>query len=365
MAEAELAILGLEHLDEWLSVLDSVGVRDIYYMPRYLQMVSENGDGIPKLAWLNCGYGNVAYPFLLRPISMNGRDTGCYDIVSPYGYGGPVIKGTNQQHTKSLAAEFVRQFHDYCAEGNIVAEFTRFHPLLCNANVFSNLIPVEYVRNTVYVDLLGSLENIWIDTVEGKTRNAIRKAKKSGVSVRYSHADGISRFVELYHETMKRLEADAYYYFSEPYFDHLGELVNESGVMIEAVYESKVISSIVVFAGGRFSHYHLSASDSEFRKLQANSLLLWEAIKWSKGKGLSLMHLGGGYSASEDSLFKFKAGFSPCTAKYHVGKVIHDTNKYAELVTEVLGDKRREALDNISFFPAYRLGLEKDGTTNV
>lgn len=365
MAEAELVILDLDYIDDWLSALDSVGVRDIYYMPRYLQMVSKNGDGIPKLAWFRCSYGNVVYPFLVRPISINGKDTGCYDITSPYGYGGPAIRVANEQHTNSLAAKFVQRFHDYCTEGNIVAEFIRFHPLLCNAKVFSDLVPVEYVRNTVYVDLQGSIQNIWNDTLTGRTRNAIRKAEKSGVSVRYSRADAISRFMNLYHETMKRLEADAYYYFTEPYFDCLGELVNESGILIEAVYESRVIASIVVFAGDKFSHYHLSASDTEFRKLQANSLLLWEAIKWSKEQGLSLMHLGGGYSASQDSLFKFKAGFSSCTAEYHVGKVIHDTNKYAEMVTDVLVDKRREAFDNINFFPAYRSGLEKDGTMNV
>lgn len=365
MAEAKLVILDLDDIDDWLRALDSVGVRDTYYMPRYLQMVSENGDGIPEFAWLSCGYGNVVYPFLLRPITINGRNTGYHDITSPYGYGGPVIEGTNQHYTNSLAAEFVQQFHDYCTEENVVAEFIRFHPLLCNANVFSDLVPVEYVRNTVYVDLQGSLQSIWNDTMTGRTRTAIRKAEKSGVSVRYLHADGVPCFANLYHETMRRLEADTYYYFSDPYFDRLGELVNESGILIEAVHESKVIASIVVLAGDKFSHYHLSAADTEFRKLQANSLLLWEAIKWSKEQGLSLMHLGGGYSASEDSLFKFKAGFSPCTAEYHVGKVIHDTNKYVELVTGALGDKKREAFDSINFFPAYRLGLEKDGTMNV
>jgi lipid II:glycine glycyltransferase (peptidoglycan interpeptide bridge formation enzyme) len=365
VAEAELVILDIEHIDDWQNALDSVAMRDVYFVPLYLQMVSKNGDGIPKLAWLRCSHGNVIYPFLVRPISINGKDTGCYDITSPYGYGGPILRGTNRHNGESLAAEFIQQFHDYCTEKNIVTEFIRFHPLLRNANVFSGLVPVEHIRNTVYVDLQGSLEGIWNDTVSGKTRNAIRKAKKSGVSVRYSRADGISRFVNLYHGTMKRLEADTYYYFTEPYFDHLGQLIDESGTLIEAVHKSEVIASIVVLVGDVFSHYHLSASDTEFRKLQANSLLLWEAIKWSKEQGLSLMHLGGGYSASEDSLFKFKAGFSPCTAEYHVGKVIHDTNKYAELVTEVLGDKRREAFDNINFFPAYRLGLEKDGTMNV
>ena len=365
MAKARLDVLNPEQLGDWLSALNSVSTQDIYFMPDYLRMVSANGDGIPKLAWLTCDHGDVVYPFLVRPINIEGIDTGFCDIASPYGYSGPIVKSINEDDTHDLASEFVQQFHSYCASTGIVAEFIRFHPLLRNANTFSGLIPVEYVRDTVYIDLRESSDKIWTDRLEGRTRNAIRKSEKSGVCVRYSHAECIPCFMDLYSETMQRLEADTYYYFTESYFKHLGELVDKSGILIEAVYESKVIASIVLLKGDKFSHYHLSASDPQFRRLQANSLLLWEAIKWSQNQGLSLMHLGGGYSSSYDSLFKFKAGFSPYTGEYHVGKVIHDGKKYAEMVTQALGRNKKEDIESTGFFPAYRLSVEEDELKNV
>ncbi len=354
MIKAGLKVLNLEQPEDWLSALNRVSTQDIYFMPDYLRMVSANGDGIPKLAWLTCDHGDVVYPFLVRPINIKGIDTGFCDIASPYGYSGPIVKSIHEDNTHDLASEFVRQFHDYCVSTGIVAEFIRFHPLLRNANTFSGLIPVEHVRDTVYIDLRESPEKIWTDRLEGRTRNAIRKAEKSGVCVQYSHGERITCFMDLYCETMQRLEADAYYYFTEAYFQYLGKLVDRSAILIEAVYESRVIASIVLLKGDKFSHYHLSASDPAFRRLQANSLLLWKAVEWSQDQGLSLMHLGGGYSSSNDSLFKFKAGFSPYTGEYYVGKVIHDREKYDEIVEQSVRLKRQEDAADEHYFPAYR-----------
>lgn len=354
MAKVGLKVLNLEQQEDWLSALNRVSTQDTYFMPDYLRMVSANGDGIPKLAWLTCDHGDVVYPFLVRPINIKGVDTGFYDISSPYGYSGPVVKSINEDNTCDLASEFIHEFHDYCASTGIVTEFIRFHPLLRNANTFSGLIPVDYVRDTVYIDLRESADTIWTDRLEGRIRNAIRKSEKSGVCVRYSHAECIPCFMDLYCETMQRLEADTYYYFTESYFKHLAELVDKSGILMEAVYESKVIASIVLLRGDKFSHYHLSASDLEFRRLQANSLLLWAAIKWSQNQGLSLMHLGGGYSSSNDSLFRFKAGFSPYTGEYYIGKVIHDRKNYNEIVEQSVSLRRQEDVADEHYFPAYR-----------
>ncbi len=365
MVKAKLRVLNLDQPEDWLFALNSVRTKDTNFMPDYLRMVSANGDGISKLARFKCDLGDVVYPFLIRKISIKGTDTGFYDIASPYGYGGPIVKSLNKHDTHHLATEFIHQFHDYCIDEGIVAEFMRFHPLLRNANIFSDLIRVEYVRDTVYVDLRESPDTIWTNRLKGRTRTAIRKAQKSDVCVQSFYGERIPRFMDLYSETMQRLEADTYYYFTESYFKHLGGLVDKSGILIEAVYESKVIASIVLLKGDKFSHYHLSASDPQFRRLQANSLLLWEAIKWSQNQGLSLMHLGGGYSSSNDSLFKFKAGFSPYTGEYHVGKVIHDGKKYAEMVTQALGRNKKEDIESTGFFPAYRLSVEEDELKNV
>ena len=148
------------------------------------------------------------------------------------------MKSINEDDTHDLASEFVQQFHSYCASTGIVAEFIRFHPLLRNANTFSGLIPVEYVRDTVYIDLRESSDKIWTDRLEGRTGMRFVNREIRCMCAIFS-CRMYSMLYGLYSETMQRLEADTYYYFTESYFKHLGELVDKSGILIEAVTSRK------------------------------------------------------------------------------------------------------------------------------
>lgn len=356
MGRTDLEVLDLGRPDAWLEAIESAGAQDVYYQPHYSRMLEANGEGTPRLAWLRCQDGVAVYPFLMRSIAIEGAPTDLHDIVSPYGYGGPVIRARSVEGAANVAAKFIRLFHGYCLDAGIVSEFIRFHPLLGNSDLFVDLIPTEYVRDTVYVDLQVSLDAIWQESIDGRTRNAVRKAQKLGVSVTCSATDGISDFVRLYRATMDRLSADQYYYFSDSYFDALRDIVLNWGVLIQAIYEGQVVASAVFLRGDSFLHYHLSASRAEYRSIQAGSLLLWEAIKWGQARRLSLFHLGGGYSGNEDSLFRFKAGFSPRRAKFIVGKVIHDDRRYKSLVSLASKKAAGDSLPPAGrYFPAYRL----------
>lgn len=349
----ELHLLTLDQPGKWAEACRQVGVDDIYYQYGYLAMVSANGDGDPKMAWFRGEFGSVIYPFLERPILISGVDTGLRDISSPYGYGGPCVQSGARDRAHLLVEWFYREFHAYCLERRIVSEFIRFHPLLNNARYAKDFLPVTAVRETVSVDLEVPLEEIWERSLHGRARTAVRKARKVGVTTRIAGNDGMSTFTRLYEGTMDRLEADSYYYFREAYFGHLQALTSSAGVVLEACYEGRVIAAIVLLHGSLFAHYHLSGSDAAYRATQANSLLLWEAIKWAKNRGLSRLHLGGGYSGTDDALFRYKSGFSPIRSTFSVGKVIHDQENYQALTNRIMGGHQA----SVPFFPAYRARL--------
>ncbi|MHA1568560.1 MAG: GNAT family N-acetyltransferase, partial [Alphaproteobacteria bacterium] len=61
----------------------------------------------------------------------------------------------------------------------------------------------------------------------------------------------------------------------------------------------------------------------------------------------------GGYRG-EDSLFAFKARFSPLRAEFHIGRAVHDEAVMREL-TETAQTAGKAEKDT-AFFPPYRSG---------
>ena len=73
---------------------------------------------------------------------------------------------------------------------------------------------------------------------------------------------------------------------------------------------------------------------------------------WAKSRGLQRLHLGGGVGASEDSLFRFKAGFSTDRHPFRTLRVVLDELAYADLVRA--RQPQSDPGDHTGFFPLYR-----------
>jgi hypothetical protein len=65
-----------------------------------------------------------------------------------------------------------------------------------------------------------------------------------------------------------------------------------------------------------------------------------------------LFHLGGGKGGQNDSLFTYKAGFSPQRHAFHTWRVVADPEAYRSLMTERRPDV--DPGDLTAAFPSYR-----------
>ena len=78
--------------------------------------------------------------------------------------------------------------------------------------------------------------------------------------------------------------------------------------------------------------------------------------QWARGRGNSIVHLGGGVGgAIDDSLFAFKAGFSHRRHPYRTLRLVADQQRYHALIQEQarrVGSTTEELLSS-GFFPAY------------
>ena len=161
----------------------------------------------------------------------------------------------------------------------------------------------------------------------------------------------IDIFIKLYIETMTRLGADKYYFFSKNWFYNLISLLKENIALFHANYQGKIISSAIFTYNDYIINYFLTGSLFQMRHLSANNLLLYSVLLWAKRTGIRFFHLGGAYQQNE-SLYLFKKSFSPHRKQYFVGSVIHD-EKYYDSICKLLNKNIGEAACK-NYFPLYR-----------
>ena len=248
------------------------------------------------------------------------------DVVTPYGYGGPTADG------------FWDEYENWARERGAVTTFVRFHPLYGNQRNapihVDELAPTVAWRLDPDRDLLAGLHF--------KHRNKVTKAEKAGATV--TQHEGLGEFVPLYEDTMRRLDADAFYLFEPAYWERLGELPL---VRFDAGIDGEVVASALCLATPPWLHYHLSGTTDAGRSTGSSTLVLLEGARWAQANGYERFHLGGGLGGKEDSLHHFKARFDPDgLVPAAVGKAIHDEDAYRLLSG---GDPSYDG-----FFPAYR-----------
>jgi lipid II:glycine glycyltransferase (peptidoglycan interpeptide bridge formation enzyme) len=208
--------------------------------------------------------------------------------------------------------------------------------LLNNADYCKEAMTVIYDRKTVYINTEDNADDIWAKQITSKNRNMIRKAEKNELvfKAEYDFAS-MKKFVELYNGTMKRLEADDFYFFDEAYYEKMEEDFKDHAFLGTVWLGEQLICSAIFFYDGVYGHYHLEGSNHEYSKLAANNFLLWNVAQEMHKLGVKKFHLGGGYDANpENSLLKFKKSFSPNEGDFYIGKWMFNQEVYNQVVAD-------------------------------
>ncbi len=325
---------------------------DIYFHPDYAHahQIIENGEAAQYVH--RSKLGTVSYVFIKRIIDMAvGEADRYYDIVSPYGYGGPIILECPDVKLRStLLNEFMAAFSGYCDQQRIVSEFIRFHPVEANHCGLESHYAISSNKKTLATNLVD-----YGDPYQGefskRCRKIIEKCKSAGMTFAIdSQQSSFDAFLKIYASTMNRNNALDYYYFDEAYFRNLLQLFPDNSFVATVLLEGKPIAGGLYLNYGQYVHAHLSGTLAEFIHLSPAYLLKAEVVRWSYEHGYRYVHHGGGYTDSEsDGLFKFKKSFSQNTEfDFHVGKRIWNEAVYRDL------SQAKRGAEVTDFFPAYR-----------
>lgn len=326
-------VLYLTDAEEWSNLLSLLPAdqQDVYFTPEYYDLYEKNGDG-KACCFVFEEDGNVIlYPFLLNSITQLGYKLNdeYFDIQGAYGYNG-IVTSTRDE---AFLALFHETFDRYCQEQHIVAEFSRFHPLLDNHLLASSKMQTFYSRKTVKLDLTLSENEIWMNQFSSKNRNVIRKAEKEGVTI--TESQDYDFFREMYNQTMRNVNAEDFYFFPPKYYDAFKETFGDNLTLCFAMYEGKPIAGSMFMFSKDYAHYHLSGRDKNYYKIAANNSVLWYGIRKAKERGCKWFHFGGGTTGTDDDLLlHFKQNFSKENGEFWIGKRVHNQVVYDKIVKQ-------------------------------
>ena len=183
---------------------------DFYQLPAYVAACAptstEKGGAVRR-----DGAASLLLPRIIRDIPGSDRR----DAISPYGYPGPLVSGTNDPEflSTAMAVGMTALF-----ESGIVSLFVRLHPLL-------NSVPPMGVGNVVFHG-----ETVSIDLTCSRATRFARCVNPAGTLPARSGKACPSRRRRL--RPVRRVQADlpgtmdlraarSYYYFGDAYFDEL------------------------------------------------------------------------------------------------------------------------------------------------
>ncbi|KWR89094.1 GNAT family N-acetyltransferase [Cupriavidus sp. IDO] len=328
---------------EWLEVLARCR-HDSHHLPGWQQAAEQAGGGKAFGVHVTDGSHVLFIPLLRRDIG--GSD---WDASSAYGYPGPLVSdgapGPFADAALSAAMDLLR-------ENGCVSCFVRLNPII-NAQWRSSVGTLVEHGMTVSIDLSKSEADHWRETVRGHRRE-ISEAMRAGVTVRLDETlETLPHFIGLYNASMDRLHASEFLFFNDAYHYTLARSLGDRFRLFVAEEDGIIIGALTVTVSGAagIMQGNLTGVDARYRHRQPGKIMLHAIRQWGRERGLRYFHLGGGLGGSaEDSLFRFKRGFSQDTHVFRTQRVVLDPGKYLELcggVSSALGELG-------GYFPAYR-----------
>jgi hypothetical protein len=361
---ASLSILPPERSAEWKDALAQAVQCDFYHLPEYHALAESQGEGQANLFLYTEGGYIIALPLLLRAVEavpgLAGVGQGWWDATSVYGYVGPVA---SREYVPGLV---VKNFHTALSKAltdqNVVAVFSRLHPLMPQDRLLANFGSYQPLGQTVSIDLTLPSDAQY-ELYRKSTRYDIRKLRRMGmVCVHDENRLYLPEFVDLYYETMHRVNAQASYFFPRTYFDRLMSALGSRIQLFVCTLDGEMTCGALFALFDGIVQFHLAATKTEYLKLAPMKLMLDTARQWATERKATVLHLGGGVNFRADSLFNFKAGFSDRRHDYAVWHHVILPDIYEALRVEKERWCQKNGLDSPSpeYFPAYRSAHDHD-----
>ena len=345
----------LEVADEhrWLEMLNRVGRYDVYHLPSYHRLSEISGEG--KGIFLNYVRGDlvIVFPLLIRRIdSIPGLESigqNWYDAVSVYGYAGPIASREVSIREKVSFWGYLKEYFD---SARLVSIFSSVHPLLGQEFILNGFGEIVPTNPTISIDLTLPSDVQWSNYRKSHRNGINRLIKKGFVCIEDKEKCYWDEFINLYYNTMKRLNATSYYYFPKDYFLFIKENMSDLYKLFICFFNNEIVNaSIYTYCQG-IIQAQLEGVREEYIEMSSGKLVENTVRLWGNEIGAHTFHLGRGLGGAKDSLFHYKKGFSKREHSFNFWRYINNNKIYEELIQERC--RITSIKPDNSYFPRYR-----------
>lgn len=281
-------------------------------------------------------------------VSLVGRKipgSGDMDLMSVYGYPnlypeGAMVSGPDLDNL----------LENFALEGQSENYITAYLRLGVGETLATPSNAARAVLADVGEIVFVKLDRNYADIFAGY-RKQLRYELRQAHTFTFEQSSDVKTFFEIYSQNMKRVHAHDDYFFELSY---LTSLCSIDGVQLRIACDEKgPVAGAVIISHNNRLFYHLGATTDRALEGSPMKYLLNDIINEYAGGPALEMILGGGLGGKNDSLLRFKRGFSKDTYDVNALRIVLDIHKYSLLT------KSAEAKNlHLGYFPAYRKAEE-------
>ena len=175
------------------------------------------------------------------------------------------------------------------------------------------VIAPKFEKNIVFIDLAQSEAAITKDLRKGH-RSSIAAARRAGARIEKveATANNLTLFNEMYDATMIRRNAANRWFVPKNYFETcVRQLGTGRSSLFFAFLDGDIESGCLLMHDFTTAYYHFAGTYAKHPAHGVNNLMVYETAIWARAAGYTRFHLGGGVTGrADDSLLRFKSGFS-------------------------------------------------------
>ena len=160
--------------------------------------------------------------------------------------------------------------------------------------------------------LAGDEKEMW-NALRNKTRNMIRKAQNAGLIVEQGFHN-LEAFYRIYTRRMLEKNIPIHRY---RFFETIAENLKDRVTLLAVKDRSKVVGGLFLLYGQRNAIYPYQASLRKGEQLASNQLLIWEAMRFCRTKGIDTLDMGESKAGSPVYQSKINFGGTPREVYYY------------------------------------------------
>src|SRR4029453_19284485 len=207
----------------WARILDSPP-HDVYHLPGYGPLYESDPRAEESALWVRFEDAELLMPLMLRPLpdTYDSSLPGARDATSPWGYPGPLLRGTiSPTELEGFANCVITALADH----RIATCFIRTNPLLPDGEALLGQLGVSVDQGAIaLIELDRSKEEIWRG-YDGERRRRVLRLREAGFVVRHDEGEDFEAFRTIYRATMQRVAASSFYMFDDAHFERLRNLL--------------------------------------------------------------------------------------------------------------------------------------------